>query len=203
MLRPLLLLLAAYAALALHRTYFRDEPLPLGQAPSPRLRIRQELAQESVIEGPLTMAFETLYERRRAQEAPPQAPAPDPGPFAFLLEEGDSQEVFLEKLAAYAGSEAALRAETQEEILEYALARPERGLDPLNRVALASLGQVEVPEDGRLSESSRRIFGLAAALLARHARDDFELEKIKQELMASRPEDGFATALEEAFLTTE
>jgi hypothetical protein len=201
MLRPLLLLMAAYALLLAHRAFVRDEALPIGEN-SPRTRIRQELAQESAVEGPLTQAFEALYERRRAQadvEGSVAAETPGPGPFAFLHEEGDSAESFLEKLAAYAGSESAQRPETQEQILEYALTRPERGQDALSRVAIAALGQVAVPEEGQPSESTRHIFDLAAALLTRNARDDYDLERIKQELMSSRSEDGFATTLEESF----
>jgi hypothetical protein len=203
MLRPLLLLLLAYAALYVHRNYMRDEALPVeASEASARESIRQNLAQESAIEGPLTEAFETVYERRQQEnidEVPLTSGTVDSGAFAFLRVPEDNETSFLMKLATYAESDAAQDANTQADVLAYALSRPERGHNELYRIALSALGQVEVPRDDELPPSSKRILELSVRLLAKQARDAYELERIKLEVMGSRPEDAFVQALDEAF----
>jgi hypothetical protein len=189
---------AVYAALFLHRIFFRDTaPVPLTTSSewvttSPRESIRSELAREKEGTGPLSQAFEAIATGTTLVEAV------DTGPFAFLYVEGEGSAKFLENLLSYASSPEASSVSVQLQVLDFALKRAERQNAPLISIATQILEDPENFGAEAGSVESLELSSHAAKLLSQQIPDLAEFESLAQSLKLLHARDSSVTqALDE------
>lgn len=181
-------LLACYLGIMGHIVYNQSLPSFLKDTDDSRSRIVEQLSASDQGLQSLSKGFEKVIRAQKRREILEESNivlnetrVPALENFEFLVEEGESTEVFSQKLLEYATSAEGARETVQIDVLKQALLINEEN-PALLRISLHSFELLAIAAEDWREEDREEVEELAMELLKAQASDSYELERMKNNL---------------------